>query len=122
MTRIKKEEVRENRIAMEAVVDAYDECERAMGWYYYLDEKIKFPFTAHCQNKRPISPLKVGEEVEVIGMAQENECQSDMFVWIRYSNDQLAVPLAQLASKSTDVGTQEAMGDWHYWVAREYEF
>lgn len=27
---------REQRIAMEIVVDAYDSQERAMGWYYYL--------------------------------------------------------------------------------------
>jgi hypothetical protein len=26
----------ENRIEMEIVVDAYDESERAMGWYYFL--------------------------------------------------------------------------------------
>ena len=25
-----------NRFTMEAVVDAYDSSERAMGWYYYL--------------------------------------------------------------------------------------
>ena len=31
---VKEDEAREHRIAMEAVVDAYDEIERAMGWYY----------------------------------------------------------------------------------------
>ena len=36
MSKIEKDEVREHRIAMEVVVDAYDEMERAMGWYYYL--------------------------------------------------------------------------------------
>jgi Calcium binding len=36
-----KDEVREQRIVMEAVVDAYDSGERAMGWYYYLDGKMK---------------------------------------------------------------------------------
>ena len=27
--------IREERIEMEVVVDAYDESERTMGWYYY---------------------------------------------------------------------------------------
>jgi endonuclease I len=36
MTKIERDENREERIDMEVVVDAYDEEERAMGWYYYL--------------------------------------------------------------------------------------
>lgn len=37
VTRVKQDKAREHRIAMEAVVDAYHETERAMGWYYYLE-------------------------------------------------------------------------------------
>lgn len=36
MARPKKDRSREDRIAMEIVVDAYDEDERALGWYYFL--------------------------------------------------------------------------------------
>ena len=36
MPKVKRDEIREERISMEAVVDAYNEDERAMGWYYYL--------------------------------------------------------------------------------------
>ena len=42
---IETDEVRERRITMEAVVDAYNEEERAVGWYYYLEGKLNFPFT-----------------------------------------------------------------------------
>ncbi len=35
MSRVEKDESREERILMEVVVDAHDEEERAMGWYYY---------------------------------------------------------------------------------------
>jgi hypothetical protein len=58
---------------MEAVVDAYGSSERAMGWYYYLDGKMKVPFKARCRFTRPISVLKVKEEVEVLGMAPAPE-------------------------------------------------
>ena len=34
----------------------------------------------------------------------------------------LAVPLAQLEGIGVDEETQEAIEDWHYWVARGYEF
>jgi hypothetical protein len=60
-----KGEVCEQRIVMEAVVDAYGPSERAMGWYYYLDGKMKFPFKARCRLARPISVLRTKEGVEV---------------------------------------------------------
>ena len=109
---------------MQAVVDAYNESERAMGWYYYLDDKLRFPFTATCIAKRAISPLRVGDEVEVIGMPGEKECSHEMFVSIRWDRKEgLAVPLSQLKpAGDTDERTQEAIDDWHYWVRMGYEF
>ena len=44
MSRLKDNKARERRIEMEIVVDAYNESERALGWYYYLEERLKFPF------------------------------------------------------------------------------
>ena len=119
-----RDEQREHRIEMEIVVDAYGEDERAMGWYYYLDDKLQFPFTAICTAKRAISPLRVGDEVEVIGMPGEEECSHEMFVSIRWDRkDGLAVPLSQLKpAGDTDERTQEAIDDWHYWVRMGYEF
>ena len=67
--RSKTEPEREQRIEMEIVVDAYGEEERAMGWYYYLEEKLKFPFAATCVTKRAVSPLQVGGKILVTGMA-----------------------------------------------------
>src|SRR6516162_7018796 len=116
-----KDEIREQRITMEVVVDAYDTSERAMGWYYYLHDKIKVPFKARCRFARPISVLKVKEEVEVLGMAPEEECDSEMFVWVRQAGKRISVPLAQLQPLSKDQETREAVGDWLYWVDRGYE-
>ena len=62
MSKVRKDEVRENRIMMEIVVDAYGSEEQAMGWYYYLDDTLSFPFLAKCITKRAISPLRVGDE------------------------------------------------------------
>jgi hypothetical protein len=39
-----REEAREQRIANEIIVDAYGPEEQAMGWYYYLQERLVFPF------------------------------------------------------------------------------
>lgn len=130
MTREEKDEAREERITMEIVVDAYGPEEQAMGWYYYLDDTLQFPFIAICMDKRRSSPLKADQTVKVRRMAPEDECEHEMFVEVDWDDDTLAVPLAQLKFKSGDgelseemeEDTQEAMEDWHYWVNRGYEF
>lgn len=123
MTKIKEDKAREHRIAYEAVVDAYGPEEQAMGWYYYLQDKLATPFTATCIKKRATSPLKLKEKVEVLEMAPEEECEDEMFVMIEWDGDELAVPLSQLEPvASADEETKEVVGDWHYWVARGYMF
>ena len=114
---------REERISMEIIVDAYGPEEQAMGWYYYLEDTLRFPFTAICNSKRAISPLLIKDEVDVIGMAPEEECEREMFVSIRWEKDGLAVPLSQLSPISeTDTETKQAVEDWHYWVQMGYQF
>ena len=49
MSRVSENKAREHRIEMEAVVDAYNSEERAMGWYYYLEERLKVPFKARSK-------------------------------------------------------------------------
>jgi hypothetical protein len=121
MKRRSREEDREQRITMEIVVDAYTPEEQAMGWYYSLEDRLQFPFVARCTAERAISPLRVGDEVEVVGMAPEEECQHEMFVLIRWERRSLAVPLAQLEGAAVDEQTRQVIEDWQYWVAQGYE-
>jgi hypothetical protein len=107
---------------MEIVVDAYGAEEQAMGWYYYLEGKLTFPFKAKCIKERATSPLQVGEKVEVVDMAPEDECEREMFVMVEWSGRQLAVPLSQLEGIRVDADTKEALGDWQYWIGQGYEF
>jgi Calcium binding len=62
-----RDEEREDRI-IEIIVDANGPEEQAMGWYYYLQDQLQFPFKATCIDKRSISPLRVNDEVEVLDM------------------------------------------------------
>ena len=39
-------------------MDAYGPEEQAMGWYYYLEDKIRFPFKAKCVISKVISPCE----------------------------------------------------------------
>ena len=120
MSKVEKDEAREHRIEMEIVVDAYNEEERALGWYYYLESHLRFPFKARCIAERRISPLKAGEEIQVVGMTSEEDCMSEVFVEVFWSRRTFGVPLSQLEAIDVDSTTQEAIEDWHYWAAMGY--
>ena len=122
MTMMEEDQDREERIEMEIVVDAYDEQERALGWYYHLEDALKFPFLARCSASRSISPLRKEDEVEVIGMAPEGECEREMFVFVFWENKKFAVPLSQLECVHCDDETRQGVEDWHYWVQMGYRF
>jgi hypothetical protein len=130
MSNVEWDESREDRIDMEIVVDAYNEEERKMGWYYYLEDKLNFPFKAKWVSGRHTSLTRQeevkGEEVEVVEMSSEDDCQEEMFVEVLYKEntveDTFSVPLSDIVPLEVDSDTQEAIEDWHYWVAQGYEW
>jgi len=118
----KFQQEREDRIRLEIVVDASSADERARSWYHYLSDTLAFPFITQCRAKRAISPLQIGDEVDVVGMAPEEECLHEMFVLMPWERDGLAVPLSQLAVTHADDETRQAVEDWLYWVERGYQY
>lgn len=116
MTPMKRDETRENRIDMEIIVDAYTKEEQALGWYYYLDSHLNFPFPAKWN----------GESVEVVGMSEEEECEQEVFVEIRYREgeveDFFSIPLKEIKPIAVDEETEQAIADWHYWLEMGYDF
>jgi len=116
-----RDEQREERITMEIIVDAYNAEEQAMGWYYYLERTLQFPFAAKCVAHKVLSPLEPGDEVEVVGMAPVEECDHDMLVTILWNAYELDVPLSELQGVDVNEKTQQAIEDWHYWVDQGYE-
>ena len=122
MQRPQREEDREERMRREIVVDIQGADERAMRWYQYLADTLAFPFITQCRAERAISPLRIGDEVDVIGMAPKEECQYEIFVLMRWERDGLAVPLSQLTVAYADDETRQAVGDWLYWVDLGYRF
>lgn len=116
-----KDDYREDRILLRAVVDAYGSDERAIGWYYYLERELVFPFRGRCLRRNATSPLKIDEFYEVVGMADVDDREHDMYVMVDFVEDQLAVPLSQIGPVAeVDDDTREAILDWHYWVERGY--
>ena len=109
MAKPKRDPVREERIHNEVVVDAYGREEQAMGWYYYLEDKIPFPLQATCIAAKAVSPLLKGETVEVQGMAPEEACASDMVVLIKWQGRTMGVPLSQLQAVKANQPTNPSL-------------
>ena len=59
---------------------------------------------------------------EVLRLAPEDACATDMLALVRWHGRKVAVPLSQLVALDADESTVEAIGDWHYWVAQGYCF
>jgi hypothetical protein len=122
LSKIKEDETREERITNEIVVDAYDSEERIMGWQAYLDDTLHFPFQAKCIKEIAVSPLKKNEKVTVLEMADPDFCKNGMCAIVEWQSRRMGVPLEQILPLDSDEETLEAVKDWHYWVARGYEF
>jgi Calcium binding len=117
------DKAREERIQNEIIVDCYNESERFSGWYCHLEEKLKFPFSALCIATSPVSPLKRGEQVGVMGMFDDGRHEpGEIFVRIRWRGRKMGVPLRQLEGVRVGLESAQAIADWHYWCSRGYLF
>ena len=94
MKRVERDEVREERIIMEIIVDAYGPEEQSLGWYYHLEEQLRFPFQARCVRERRFSPLHLDEEVRVEEMGPEDDCGHEMYVMVRWCGRERGTPLS----------------------------
>ena len=123
MPKIKNDPDRESRIHNEAIVDCRPE-ELAMGWYYYLQDKISFPFEGKIRKNRSISPFKKDEPVTVLDLEVEDECESEIWVKVQHKdpNLKLSIPLETVTPVSVNEETEEAVLDWHYWRDKGYSF
>ncbi|MBW4686939.1 MAG: calcium-binding protein [Komarekiella atlantica HA4396-MV6] len=125
MPTVEPDENREHRIKTEIIIDAEDKEERAMGWYYYLDDSLNVPFMAKWTKKGRKSTSVEEKQVEVLGMAPDDECLKDMFVEVVYPDgkdeDVFSAKLSEIIAIDADSDTQEALADWHYWLARGYK-
>jgi hypothetical protein len=118
MKKRRKDPVREDRIHNEAIVEAYGPEEQAMGWYYYQENKLRFPFHAKCVTANVVCPRRKGETVEVRRMAPEHACPHDKLVLVRWQSRNMAAPLSQLAAIDPDESTDESYRRLVLWVAQ----
>lgn len=100
---------------MKILVDTYDEEEPAMGWYYYLERYLDFPFQARSSKDNSL--------LKIAGMADTSDCLDGMFVLVDFNGeDELLFPLKDIIPIKVDKQAQEAIDDWKYWAEMGYHF
>lgn len=104
MTIIDIDDKREERITGDILVDIYEDYEVPLGWYYYLERTLNFPFPALWQTASQKGKGK-GAQVEVVGMAEEEECSSEMVCEVAFEGDVFSVPLINLFAPEADEKT-----------------
>ena len=108
---------RKERIYNEILVDTYgDEDAEMMSWYYYLEEKLSFPFHAVCVKEMARSPILLNEKLTVTGLSDIDICTHGMFVNIKYKRRALAIPLEQIEAVDLPKISYETIEDWKYWI------
>lgn len=114
---------REARINDEIVVDTYSDDEVAASWYYYLEEKLRFPFTAmvltHRYRPGPGSVATSASQVELLGMAPLYRCGYNQMWAIGKLSPNRDTPihffLADITKIEPDEEREQALADWLYW-------
>lgn len=111
MTRIARNEEREERIHNEAIMDAYGSEEQALGWYSYLAKTMTFPFQAKCIREIRKSPLKLCELITVVDMVSDDDSY-EMLAEIKFMGRTMGVSLYQLEPINVDEETRQVIEDW----------
>ena len=107
---------------MEIVVDAYDEDERAMGWYNYLEDKLDVPFRPGASRSGRSRRWRWATRSRWSACRRRTSASGRCSSRSAGARAKLAVPLSQLEVIEADDETRQAVEDWHYWVAMGYEF
>lgn len=110
----------QHKIDYEIIVDCYDEYEASMGWYYYMEETLKFPFKAKAKLKKSDGSVKL-TEIQVTGLAADeegfmgNDFDLEILTGGHFSN----IHYSQLSQIKADDETLEAFAIWEYWNRKQ---
>lgn len=115
-----EEEIQEI-IGSEIVVDANDDDEVFMGWYYFMAESLEFPFQAIATIKKRNGTIEE-RTVEVVEDATNGDrfkCQA-YYVNVDYEGVLMKVEIADLKPINASAETLKAITVWKYWKEKAY--
>lgn len=117
------EEIR-HKIDDEIIVDCYDDYEVQMGWYYFFEEELEFPFEAEIGIRTREGTTNV-TTVDVLGIAtEEGDVDHLQEVSLEVSPQKSELILEIGISKLSNVKGNQAVRDvfeiWNFWKSGKY--
>lgn len=119
LTFLQEEPEREDRIYDEAIVDAHGDEEIITSWYYHLEEKLDFPFTAVVRVHSPGTPRQT-IRVDMQAMAPVSRC-GYWQMWVLGSSGEQPDStlyhffLSDIVEAEAGPERLQALADWNYW-------
>ncbi len=107
------------KIDYEIIVDAYDDDEQSMGWYYFFEETLEFPFTALAQLKKRDGTTET-KRVKIIGLASKETgfMNEDFNLDMEQGQYIRPVAYATLSEFKASEETLEAFQIWDFYWRR----
>jgi len=113
-----KEEI-QYKIDYEIIVDSHDEYEMSMGWYYFMEESITFPFKATAQLKKRDGSIEK-KEVIIVGLSSDEESfmSNDFELEMETEQHINKISFSKLSNIKASAETLEAFTIWNYWITK----
>lgn len=106
-----------HQIDYEIIVDAHDDIEMSMGWYYTFEERLVFPFTATAQLKKKGGGVE-SKRVKIVGLHSDEEGFTEKEFQLEMEQGDYVVPIeySKLSEIEADDETLEMFQIWDFWV------
>lgn len=100
-------------------MDCYDEIEVSMGWYYFMEETLEFPFKATVPLKKRDGSTEM-KEVKITGLASDEEGFTGKDFNFQMENGEYLQTIAysKLSNVKASPETLEAFKIWNYWLGK----
>ena len=110
------EEIR-NQIDYEIIVDAYNDVEVSMGWYYTFEKRLVFPFEATAQLKKKGGETE-SKQVKIVGLHSKEEGFTERNFQLEMEHGGYIMPIdySKLSNIKADEETLEMFQIWDFWV------
>lgn len=106
----------QHRIDYEILVDCYDDDEFSMGWFYFFEEALEFPFKATAQLKKRDGTLEM-KLVKIVGMGSDEVgfLNNDFNLNMEQGQYVVQIPYSRLRDIKASEETLEAFQIWEYY-------
>ena len=103
------------KIDYEIIVDAYDDYEQSMGWFYFFEEALEFPFKATAQLKKRDGTTE-SKLVKIVGLSSKEEdfMSSDFSMEMEQGQYVRPVAYSALSNIRASDETLEAFQVWDF--------